>query len=68
MEQVHVRAVQALKEALAGVSGRDALGPDGYAVILMANLLYPMLPETQCYFAAGAGRELDRKLRDDSPY
>ena len=63
MEQVHVRAVHALRETLAGVNGRDALGPDGYAVILKANLLYPMSPETQCEFAAGAGRELDRNMR-----
>ena len=63
MEQVHVRAVQALKEALVGVSGRDALGPDGYTATLKANLLYPMSPKTQADFAAGARRELDRSMR-----
>ena len=63
MEQVDVRAVQALKEALVGVNGRDALTPDGYAAALKANLLHPMSPETQCDFPAGAGRELDRKMR-----
>ena len=63
MEQVHSQAVHALKETLASVSGRDALGANGYAVVLKANLLYPMSPQTQGEFAAGAGRELDRNMR-----
>ena len=60
---MHDRAVQALKKALVGVSGRDALGPDGYAVTCEANLLYAMSPETRADFDDGAGRERDRKMR-----
>ena len=66
MGNVRVRAVQALREALVGVGGRDVLGPDGYAVTLEANLLYPMSPSIQAAFANGAGRELDSKMR--APY
>ena len=63
MERVRVRAVEALEDALVGVSGRSALGSDKYAVALQANLLYPMSLETQADFAAGARRELDRSMR-----
>ena len=45
------------------MSGRDALGPDGYAVTLKANLLCPMSRETRADYAAGAGKELDRRMR-----
>ena len=62
MKQVQDRAVHALKETLASVSGRDALSARGYAVALKTNLLYPMSPETQRDYAAGAGRELDRNM------
>ena len=42
MRNVRVRrAVQALRKVLVGVGGQDALGPDGYAVTLESNLLYP---------------------------
>lgn len=63
MKPAPTRAANALKEALASVRGRDALGPRGYAVDLKANLLYAMSPETECDFAAGAGRELKRNMR-----
>ena len=63
MEQVRDQAVAALEDALAGAGGRAALGPDGYAVTIEANLLHPLSPETHAEFAAGAGRELDRSMR-----
>ena len=63
MKPVRDRAVAALEHALAGASGRAELGPDGYAITTEANLLHPLLPETQADFAAGAGRELDGSMR-----
>ena len=64
MRNVRVRrAVQALRKVLVGVGGQDALGPDGYAVTLESNLLYPMSPAIKAAFATGAGRELDSKMR-----
>ena len=63
MAQAYDRAKHALREAFVSVNGRDALRPDGYAVTLTANLLYPMSQETRDDLAAGAGRELDKKAR-----
>ena len=63
MEQVRVRATRALRKAFVGASGRDALDPHGYAVTLKANLLCTMSPRTQDDFEAGAGGELDRRMR-----
>ena len=64
MRNVRVRrAVQPLRKVLVGVGGQDALGPDGYAVTLESNLLYPMSPAIKAAFATGAGRELDSKMR-----
>ena len=63
MKPVRKRAVGALADALVGASGRAALGPDGYALTLEANLLQPLSPETRAEFAAGAGHELDDRMR-----
>jgi hypothetical protein len=66
MNDVRIRAVRALTEALVRVGGKSAIGPEGYAVSVEANLITPLVSSVRESFSGAAGSELRGKMR--APY
>jgi hypothetical protein len=64
MSDARARAARALTEALVRMGG--AIGPEGYAVSLEANLLAPLDGSVRESFSGAAGSELRGKMR--APY